>query len=52
MATQRKTSTETPADAEEDTAPAGAEHDRVVMVSLRADGTPDQVNHELIGTQD
>ena len=30
---------------------AGA-HDRVAMLSLRADGTPDQINPEIIGDQD
>jgi len=27
----------------------GHDHDRVVMLSLRADGTPDQIDPELIG---
>lgn len=30
---------------------AGA-HDRVAMLSLRADGTPDQLNPEIIGDKD
>lgn len=31
------------------TAAAGGDHDRVAMLSLKADGTPDQLNPELIG---
>lgn len=30
----------------------GGDHDRVTMLSLRADGTPDQVNPEIIGDKD
>ena len=29
-----------------------ATHDRVVMLSLRADGTPDQINPEIIGDKE
>lgn len=29
--------------------PQGGDHDRVAMLSLKADGTPDQVNPEFIG---
>jgi hypothetical protein len=32
--------------------PNGGDHDRVVMLSLKADGTPDQHNPELIGDKD
>ena len=34
------------------TVPNGGDHDRVVMLSLKADGTPDQHNPELIGDKD
>ena len=30
----------------------GGDHDRVTMLSLRADGTPDQLNPEIIGDKD
>lgn len=30
----------------------GGDHDRVTMLSLKADGTPDQVNPEIIGDKD
>jgi hypothetical protein len=30
----------------------GGDHDRVVMLSLKADGTPDQHNPEIIGDKD
>jgi hypothetical protein len=30
----------------------GGDHDRVVMLSLKADGTPDQNNPEIIGDKD
>ena len=30
----------------------GGDHDRVTMLSLRADGTPDQHNPEIIGDKD
>lgn len=30
----------------------GGDHDRVTMLSLRADGTPDQINPEIIGDKD
>jgi hypothetical protein len=30
----------------------GGDHDKVTMLSLRADGTPDQVNPEFIGDKD
>lgn len=29
-----------------------SDHDRVVMLSLKADGTPDQTNPEIIGDKD
>lgn len=29
-----------------------ADHDRVVMLSLKVDGTPDQTNPEIIGDKD
>ena len=29
--------------------PGGGDHDRVAMLSLRADGTPDQTDPEIIG---
>lgn len=32
--------------------PHGGDHDRVAMLSLRADGTPDQHNPEFIGDKD
>lgn len=32
--------------------PHGGDHDRVQMLSLRADGTPDQNNPEFIGDKD
>lgn len=32
--------------------PSGGDHDRVQMLSLRADGTPDQHNPEIIGDKD
>ena len=32
--------------------PEGGDHDRVSMLSLRADGTPDQHNPEIIGDKD
>lgn len=32
--------------------PHGGDHDRVQMLSLRADGTPDQHNPEFIGDKD
>ena len=40
-----------------DTAPVNkidthGQHDRVQMLSLKADGTPDQVNPEIIGDKD
>lgn len=38
-----------PAKAKEPEAPPVVEGDRVAMVSLRADGTPDQVDHVVIG---
>jgi hypothetical protein len=31
---------------------ASGAHDRVAMLSLRADGTPDQTNPEIIGDKD
>jgi hypothetical protein len=31
---------------------ADGAHDRVAMLSLRADGTPDQTNPEIIGDKD
>ena len=34
------------------TVPAHGDHDRVQMLSLRADGTPDQHNPEIIGDKD
>lgn len=33
-------------------APAHGDHDRVQMLSLKADGTPDQLNPEMIGDPD
>lgn len=30
----------------------GGDHDRVAMLSLKADGTPDQLNPEFIGDQE
>lgn len=30
----------------------GGDHDRVVMLSLKADGSPDQTNPEIIGDKD
>lgn len=30
----------------------GGDHDRVTMLSLRADGSPDQTNPEIIGDKD
>lgn len=32
--------------------PNGGDHDRVAMLSLRADGTPDQTDPEIIGDKD
>lgn len=32
--------------------PDGGDHDRVAMLSLRADGTPDQTDPEIIGDKD
>lgn len=32
--------------------PGGGDHDRVAMLSLRADGTPDQTDPEIIGDKD
>lgn len=32
--------------------PNHGDHDRVVMLSLKADGTPDQLNPEIIGDKD
>jgi hypothetical protein len=32
--------------------PSGGDHDRVQMLSLKADGTPDQHNPEIIGDKD
>lgn len=37
--------------ADEAVAPA-ADHDRVTMLSLRSDGTPDQTNPEIIGDKE
>jgi len=34
------------------TVPAHGDHDRVQMLSLKADGTPDQHNPEVIGDKD
>ncbi len=34
------------------TAAKGGDHDRVAMLSLKADGTPDQLSPELIGPRD
>lgn len=34
------------------TVPAHGDHDRVQMLSLKADGTPDQHNPEIIGDKD
>lgn len=45
MATSKNTDKDTAT-----AAPAG-ERDRVAMVSLRADGTPDQHNPELVGDE-
>lgn len=36
----------------ENKVPASGDHDRVQMLSLRADGTPDQHNPEFIGDKD
>lgn len=33
-------------------AKSGGAHDRVAMLSIRADGTPDQVNPEIIGDKE
>lgn len=41
--------TSTPAAAGNTAVPTPGDHDRVAMLSLRADGTPDQNNPELIG---
>ncbi len=32
--------------------PGGGDHDRVAMLSLRADGTPDQTDPEIIGDKE
>ena len=32
--------------------PQGGDHDRVAMLSLRADGTPDQTDPEIIGDKE
>lgn len=45
------TSTEKPAESG-NTVPNGGDHDRVVMLSLKADGTPDQHNPEIVGDKD
>lgn len=37
------------AEANEKNVNTAVAHDRVVMLSLRADGTPDQINPEIIG---
>lgn len=43
---------ETPKTTTVNTAVKGGDHDRVAMLSLRADGTPDQIAPEFIGDQD
>ena len=37
---------------EKNVADAAVPHDRVAMLSLKADGTPDQTNPEIIGDKD
>jgi hypothetical protein len=51
MADSAKT-TSTPAAAGNTAVPAHGDHDRVAMLSLRADGTPDQNNPEIIGDRE
>lgn len=45
-------STDTPADSGNTAVPHQGDHDRVQMLSLRADGTPDQHNPEIIGDKE
>lgn len=45
-------STKDTADAPVNKLADGGDHDRVVMLSLKADGTPDQTNPEIIGDKD
>lgn len=48
MATTKDTGADKPVNPLAD----GGDHDRVVMLSLKADGTPDQNNPEIIGDKD
>lgn len=53
MATSKpKTETTTSSSDGNTAVPHEGDHDRVQMLSLRADGTPDQHNPELIGDKD
>ena len=43
---------ETKSDKPVNKVPGGGDHDRVAMLSLRADGTPDQTDPEIIGDKE
>lgn len=46
------TSTKSPDQEVVNPAAKGGDHDRVVMLSLKADGSPDQLDPEIIGDKD